>query len=599
MVRIPENEKITALYERLSRDDELQGDSNSIKNQKQMLEDYAKQNGFTNLQHYTDDGYSGGNFERPAWKRMMEDVEAGKIGVVIAKDMSRIGRNYLEVGYYTEIKFREKGVRFIAIGNSVDSAVQGSSEFVPFLNIVNEWYLRDCSRKIRASVTAKGNSGKHISSQVIYGYKKDTEDGSHWIIDEEAAAVVRRIFQMTIEGLGPYAIASRLAEDMVERPSYYMAKQGIGNYQNRCDTTKPYNWRGCTVASILSKQEYMGWTVNFRTYTESYKDKKRKPNDPKNWAVFENTQEPIVDEDTWHLAQKLRETARKPAKRTGIPNPLTGLVYCADCGNRMYNHHHPGPKLQSDPTKRGKPQDYYDCSTNYAAKARNDQACSPHFVRSVVLEELVLSAIQTAAEAALTDEESFKQKMLEAQNAKQMESFRVLEQKIAQAEKRHGELDVLIQNLYEANVLGKLTDKRYQMLSQQYEKEQAELEQTLAAAKEELSAMEKTTSEADQFIRLAKKYPDLTKLTAPILNEFVDKILVHEPEKIDGERSQEIEVHLKFIGRFDLPAPELTAEELAEEQKLRERRAKNRESTRRYYERKRQQRAEMAQAVLA
>lgn len=223
----------------------------------------------------------------------------------------------------------------------------------------------------------------------------------------------------------------------------------------------------------------------------------------------------------------------------------------------------------------------------------------PHFVRSVVLEELVLSAIQTAADAALTDEESFKQKMLEAQNAKQMESFRVLEQKIAQAEKRHGELDVLIQNLYEANVLGKLTDKRYQMLSQQYEQEQAELEQTLAAAKEELSAMEKTTSDADQFIRLAKKYPDLTKLTAPILNEFVDKILVHEPEKIDGERSQEIEVHLKFIGRFDLPAPKLTAEELAEEQKLRERRAKNRESTRRYYERKRQQRAEMAQAALA
>jgi DNA invertase Pin-like site-specific DNA recombinase len=241
VTRIPENEKITALYERLSRDDELQGDSNSIKNQKQMLEDYARQHQFENIQHYTDDGYSGGDFERPAWKRMMEDVEAGKIGVVIAKDMSRIGRNYLEVGYYTEIKFREKGVRFIAIGNSVDSAVQGSSEFVPFLNIVNEWYLRDCSRKIRASVTAKGNSGKHISSQVIYGYKKDPEDGNHWIIDEEAAAVVRRIFQLTIEGLGPYAIASRLAEDMVERPSYYMAKQGIGNYQNRCDTTKPYN----------------------------------------------------------------------------------------------------------------------------------------------------------------------------------------------------------------------------------------------------------------------------------------------------------------------------------------------------------------------
>ena len=287
MKPIPEKEKITALYERLSRDDEMQGDSNSIKNQKQMLENYAKQHHFPNIQHYTDDGFSGGDFERPAWKRMMEDVEAGKIGVVIAKDMSRIGRNYLEVGYYTEVKFREKGVRFIAIGNSVDSAVQGSGEFVPFLNIVNEWYLRDCSRKIRASITAKGNAGKHVSSHVIYGYKKDPEDGSHWLVDEEAAAVVRRIFQLTIEGKGPYAIANQLAEEKVERPSYYMTKRGIGNYQNRCDTSRPFNWRGCTVASILSKPEYMGWTVNFRTYTDSYKDKKRKLNDPKNWVMFE------------------------------------------------------------------------------------------------------------------------------------------------------------------------------------------------------------------------------------------------------------------------------------------------------------------------
>ena len=597
MKPIPEKEKITALYERLSRDDEMQGDSNSIKNQKQMLVNYAQQHHFLNIQHYTDDGYSGGDFERPAWKRMMEDVEAGKIGVVIAKDMSRIGRNYLEVGYYTEVKFREKGVRFIAIGNSVDSAVQGSGEFVPFLNIVNEWYLRDCSRKIRASITAKGNAGKHVSSQVIYGYKKDPEDSNHWLIDEEAAAVVRRIFQLTIEGKGPYSIANQLAEEKVERPSYYMTKRGIGNYQNRCDTSKPYNWRGCTVASILSKPEYMGWTVNFRTYTDSYKDKKRKPNDPKNWAVFENTQEAIVDEDTWRLAQKLRETARKPAKRTGEPNPLTGLVYCADCGQRMYNHHHPGQKLVSDPTKRGKPQDYYDCATNYAARARNDQKCSPHFIRTEVIQELVLYAIRSASDLALSDEEGFRRRVLAAKAEQQDESVRLLAQKVKQGEKRCGELNILIQNLYEANVLGKLTDKRYQMLSRQYEQEQTELEQSMAEAKNKLGAMRESADGVDEFLSLVRRYTDLTVLTTPMLNEFVEKIVVHEPEKVDGERTQEVEVFLKFIGKFEAPAVELTEEELAEEERLRARRARNREKSRLYYARKRQQSAEAVQTV--
>ena len=597
MRQVPESEKITALYERLSRDDELQGDSNSIKNQKQMLENYAVQHQFSNLRHYTDDGFSGGNFERPAWQQMMEDVEAGKIGTVIAKDMSRIGRNYLEVGYYTEIRFREKGVRFIAIGNNVDSAVQGSSEFVPFLNIVNEWYLRDCSRKVRSSVRAKGNSGKHVTSQVIYGYKKDPEDGNHWIVDEEAAAVVRRIFQMTIEGLGPYAIANRLSEEKIERPSYYLGKQGIGNYQNRCDTANACNWRGCSVASILSKPEYMGWTVNFRTYTESYKDKKRKPNDRENWAVFENTQEAIVDEETWNLAQKLRETKRIPTNRNGAPNPFTGLVYCADCGQRMYNHHHPGQKLHSDPTKRGKPQDYYDCSTNYAAKARNHQKCSPHFIRTAVLEELTLCAIRSTANSAVLDEKAFRQRILEAQQERQQESARQLEQQIGQAEKRCDELNVLIQNLFEANVLGKLTDKRFQMLSRQYEQEQTELEQVIAQNREKLTALEEASSETEQFIKLARKYTDFTELTTPMLNEFVDKIVVHEPEKVDGERVQEVEIHLKFIGKVEIPVQEPSPEELEQEEKLRNRRAKKRENSRRYYQRKREEKAAIAQAA--
>ena len=282
---------ITALYERLSRDDELQGDSNSIVNQKRLLLDYAHKNGFENPVHYTDDGYSGANFDRPAWKRMMEDVEAGKIGTVIAKDMSRIGRNYLEVGFYTEMVFPQKKVRFIAIGNNVDSNVQESNEFTPFLNIINEFYVRDCSKKIKASVRMKGNAGKHICGNIIYGYKADPEDKSHWIIDEEAAQVVRRIYQLCIEGNGPFQIAGILQAEQIETPGYYQAKRGLGNHQSHVETMKPYNWSMGTVSVILSRPEYMGHTVSFRYQTESYKTKKSVRTDPSEWLITENTQD--------------------------------------------------------------------------------------------------------------------------------------------------------------------------------------------------------------------------------------------------------------------------------------------------------------------
>ena len=328
---------ITALYERLSRDDELQGDSNSIVNQKRLLLDYAHKNGFENPVHYTDDGYSGANFDRPAWKRMMEDVEAGKIGTVIAKDMSRIGRNYLEVGFYTEMVFPQKKVRFIAIGNNVDSNVQESNEFTPFLNIINEFYVRDCSKKIKASVRMKGNAGKHICGNIIYGYKADPEDKSHWIIDEEAAQVVRRIYQLCIEGNGPFQIAGILQAEQIETPGYYQAKRGLGNHQSHVETMKPYNWSMGTVSVILSRPEYMGHTVSFRYQTESYKTKKSVRTDPSEWLITENTQEPIIDEATWTLVQKLRQTVRR-TDTIGVANPFTGLVYCADCGCKMRNH---------------------------------------------------------------------------------------------------------------------------------------------------------------------------------------------------------------------------------------------------------------------
>lgn len=287
--------RITALYERLSRDDELAGDSNSIVNQKKMLEDYAKSNGYTDLVHFTDDGYSGGNFDRPGWKEMLRQIEDGSIGTVIVKDMSRVGRDYLQVGFYTEVFFREKGVHFVAISNGVDSDINTSSEFAPFLNIMNEWYLRDCSRKIKAVLQAKGRDGKPITNNPPYGYIKDPEDKNHWLIDEEAAAVVRRIFRMAVEGIGPYQIARILIEEKVEKPSYYQAKRGYGCYKNRCDMSKPYEWAGVSVVRMLEKPEYMGDTVNFRTKKLSYKDKTAVRNDSDEIVVFTDTHEAIID----------------------------------------------------------------------------------------------------------------------------------------------------------------------------------------------------------------------------------------------------------------------------------------------------------------
>ena len=298
-----QTEKITALYERLSRDDELSGDSNSIVNQKRYLEDYATQKGFTNWVHYTDDGFSGGNFDRPDWKRLIEDIEAGKVGCVIAKDMSRIGRDYLQTGFYTEVLFKQFGVRFIAIGNGVDSADQTTGEFAPFINIMSEWYLRDCSRKQKAAYQARGKAGKPTTSHAIYGYTKDPEDKHHWLIDEEAAAVVRRICRLSIEGYGPCQIAAILQDDKIERPSNYMGKRGQGTLRNSFDESRPYDWCGSTVANILGKPEYMGHTVNFRSYKESYKDKHAIKRPPEEWMIFEHTHEAIVDPETWKLAQ--------------------------------------------------------------------------------------------------------------------------------------------------------------------------------------------------------------------------------------------------------------------------------------------------------
>ena len=403
--RLDTNDKITALYERLSRDDDLNGDSNSVVNQKKMLEDYAAQHGFTNVRHYTDDGYSGGSFDRPGWKRMVADIEAGKVGVVIAKDMSRIGRDYLQVGLYTEVMFREKGIRFIAVANGVDSIDRKTEEFAPFLNIINEWYLRDCSRKTTAVIRAKGmERGHHTTNCPVYGYKKDPEDKERWIIDEEAAAVVRRIFRLVLEGKGPDQIARILSEDKVECPSYYLSQKNRGCHPN-VDPDERYVWHSVTISRIIGKMEYIGHTVNFRSYKESYKDK-RKMTPPENWVIFENTQEPIVDEHTWQLAQELRKTKRIP-NRKDEPNPLTGLMYCADCGRKMHNHRSDG-KPASEKLKGYPPYDIYRCSTYYNGLRKfQSPVCTSHYIRTDVVRELILEAVRSVSRYAIENEEEF------------------------------------------------------------------------------------------------------------------------------------------------------------------------------------------------
>ena len=585
-----ENEKITALYERLSRDDEMVGDSNSIVNQKKMLEDYAKQNGYTNIEHFTDDGYSGGSFDRPDWKRMVAGIEDGSIGTVIVKDMSRIGRDYLQVGFYTEVMFKEKEVHFIAIANGVDNQKRESSEFAPFLNIMNEWYIRDSSRKVTTVLRARGMEGKHTTNNAIYGYRKSEEDKNQWVIDEEAAEVVRRIYRMSLEGKGPYEIARILSEEQIERPSYYLAKRGLGTCRSNNNTTTPYVWRGATVSDILSKPEYMGHTVNFRYYKESYKDKRAKKTPKEDWVIFKNTQEAIVSEEMWNKVQGLRKTARR-TDTVGEANPFTGLLYCADCGAKMYNHRGGAGRARNWKGelngKRRPDRDEYNCSTYNLSRQSYDKQCSQHYIRTEVVRKLVLETIKAVSDYVITNEEEFINRIYSSSRDKQKESIKSLKRKIAQDTKRVNELNMLMKKLYEDNISGKLSDKRFEFMLSEFENEQDTLEISMENAKAEIEKYESDTVRADKFIELVKRYTDFSELTTPMLNEFVEKILVHEADYSSGERVQEVEIYLNFIGKFELPVKEPTAEEIVEHEKLKARRAKKAEYNRRYMEKRR------------
>lgn len=587
-------EKITALYERLSRDDDLAGDSNSIINQKRMLEDYAKANGFTNCIHFTDDGWSGGSFDRPSWKRMIEGIEKGEIGTVLVKDLSRIGRDYLQVGFYTEVMFREKGIRFIAITNGVDSNKRESSEFAPFLNIMNEWYIRDCSRKITTVLRAKGMSGKHTNNNCIYGYKKDPNDKDHWIIDEEAAEVVRRIYRMVIDGKGPYEIARILTTEKVERPSYYLAQHGIGNHQSNYNADAPYTWRGNTVATILSRQEYTGCTVNFRTYKDNYKDKRPKKTPKENLVIFENTQEAIIDKETWERVQTLRKTVRRPDS-IGKPNPLTGLMFCADCGAKMYNHRGKAGNAHDwagRPNGKRRPdRDEYNCSRYDLGKQRYDNYCTTHLIRTSVVNELLLEAIKSVCDYALHNEPEFMAQVCSASEDRQKKAANTICQRKQRNEKRTEELTRLIRKLYEDNISGRLSDSLFEQMLHSFEDELDDLTKSISKDQQELDRISSEAVNAEKFLELAKKYTDFSELTPALINSFVEKILVHQAHGKGASRTQEIEIFFNFIGKIEIPHKEveLTEEEKAALAEVERRRAKKAEYNRRYMAKKRKQ----------
>ncbi len=572
--------KWTALYSRLSRDDELSGESNSITNQKAMLESYAKAHGFTNIVHYCDDGYSGTNFRRPDWARLIADIEAGRVGALLCKDMSRIGRDYLQVGFYTEVMFRERGVRFIAISNNIDSDNRESAEFAPFLNIMAEWYARDTSRKIKAAAHVKGNSGRHMTNVPIYGYMRSPDDKNLWLVDEPAAAVVRRMFSMAMNGMGPHQIARALSADKVERPSYYFAKNRMaGANPSGRDLSIPYAWSTKSVATMLAKPEYAGHTVNFRTSRESYKVKKSKDNPKEEWKIFPHTHEAIVDQETFDTVQRLRGTPRR-ADSVGEANPLTGLVFCADCGAKMYNSRcskEYETERRFGKVYRKKIVDHYNCSTYVMNRNKFEKSCCGHYIRTEVIRELILDAIRRVSKYALENEAAFIQRIRSEAAVQRTETAKTHRKRLAQNNRRVTELDSLFRKVYEDNVTGKLSDDRFNQLSTAYEQEQVVLKQQSAVLRAEIEAFDADSENVDRFLELARRYTAFDELT------IVHRIIVHKPDKSSGERVVKVDVHFNFIGEFDLPREEPAPEELAAHAMRLEKLKKQREANRRYY----------------
>lgn len=541
------NTKLTILYERLSREDERENESLSIEHQKSFLEDYATRNGFTNFVHMTDDGWSGTRWDRPSYLKMIEEVERGNVAVCIVKDMSRIGRDHLRVGLLLE-QFRECGVRFIAVNDNVDSD-KGMDDFTPFRNIINEWVARDTSRKIRAINDARTKDGKHVTGALPYGYLHDPQDRQKWILDEEAAPIVSRIFQSIINGKTVTRIAEELTAEKIMTPNAHWKHIGE-SVSMGAHNADPYKWSTATVINLVKKQEYMGWCVLNKTIKENYKSK-RKAAAPEDMIIFKDAHPAIVDEETWNIVQRLRETRRRPERIGGEPNPLTGILYCADCGEKMYHK-------QGNTGRPNQPHHEYVCSS-YRHYSRS---CTCHYIRVPVIEKLILTAIRRVSGYARENEAEFIQRVRETSVISQEAAVKESRKKIGKSKRRREEVSGLIKKLYEAYASGKIPEKHFTELLTDYDTEQEKLDTEIAELQTAIDTYNTDSVRADKFMELVKRHTEFTELSASLLNEFVEKVIVHEAVKINGKREQTVDIYLNFIGKFDVP---LTEEERQEE----------------------------------
>ena len=526
--------RITALYCRLSQDDGREGESNSIVNQKALINEYARKNHFKNLRFFVDDGYSGTTFDRPAFREMEKMIENGEIGTVIVKDMSRLGRNYLQVGMYTDIVFPENDVRFIAINDNVDSAVQTEFDMTPIRNFCNELYARDTAKKIKSTFKMKGESGKHLTTILPFGYIKDKDDKDKWLIDEPAAVVVRKIFNLCANGLGPMQIAKRLRAEEVLVPAAYYAQRDGKLYERN-----PFNWDQKTVARILERLEYLGHTVNFKTTSKNYKSKKRIQNPPEKQLIFKHTHPAIISEELFETVQKIRAGKRRPTA-TGKMSLLSGKVICADCESKLHYCTTNGFEAR---------QDFFTCA-NYRS---NMGSCSAHYIRNVTLCNMVFKHIKKMLVYVQQFEETFVRDQMERLNNAMAMSISKAKVDVVTLRRRDEDLNILFKRLYEDMVSGRITAERFDMLASEYEQEQKELKVKIAELEDLIENGETQTKDLKQLLVNVRKYTDPQELTAQMVNDLVDKIIVHAPDKSSGHRKQKIEIYYNAVGIIDLP----------------------------------------------
>ena len=532
----------TALYERLSRDDELGGESNSITNQKIFLEHYAREQGFTGCRHYTDDGYSGGNFDRPGWKQLIADIENGIVKTVIVKDMSRVGRNHIETGFYTEVYFAKMGVRFIAVNNGIDNANPDSTEYAGILNIMNEWYLKDQSRKMRSSAQLRGRSGKPLAGHPCFGYMKYPADKHHWLVDPEAAQTVQRIYELAASGLSQVQICRTLAREQCVTPGYYHAQHDPNGFGKRFANKQPCQWATRMICQIIKRREYLGETVNFKTSAPEYRAK-RIFIPPEQQMIFTDTHEPIVSEELWQAAQRIfhPEMSGNTVRSRSV---LCRLMICGECEKPMTLH----TKSHDEGNNE------FICSTHKKSEGYAERLCTHNAIRISVVKDIVGNVIQTVSRYAITDEEGFRRALAKQAQQVQPDLQKRISRQIRAREKRIAELEHLLKKLYEDYALGRITETRFERLSASYEQEEAQLKESLITEKAQLAEAQKEADRTEQFLALARKYRDCTEITDDMIRAFVEKIVIRKTVRsADGQKTRQIEVHLSFIGQFVLP----------------------------------------------